>query len=184
MKRFWAVAIVSGTAALMAQSPPATMVEWRYVGAEPSSSKYSSLADVTPSNVDQLEVAWEWRPDERLNEEFETRPGPFQAMPLMIDNIVYLTTMYNRVVALDAETGRELWVFDPMAYRTGSLGAASSGYKHRGVAVWGVGENRRIFINARDTLFGLDAATGELIGSFGDGGRVLLSVDFPIPVTH
>ena len=39
-------------------------------------------------------------------------------MPLMIDNIVYLTTMYNRVVALDAETGRELWTFDPMAYRT------------------------------------------------------------------
>ena len=83
-----------------------------------------------------------------------------------------------------AETGRELWAFDPMVYRTGSLGAASSGFKHRGVAVWGVGENRRIFINARDTLFGLDAATGELIGSFGDGGRVLLTEDFPNPVTH
>lgn len=156
MKRFWAVALVSGTAALMAQSPPATMVEWRYVGAEPSSSKYSSLADVTPSNVDQLEVAWEWRPDERLNEEFETRPGPFQAMPLMIDNIVYLTTIYNRVVALDAETGRELWTFDPMAYRTGVPGRC----KLRIQAPWGgrVGRGRepahlyqcaRYFVRAR-----------------------------------
>ena len=47
---------------------------------------------------------------------FGTRPGNFQNTPLMIDDVLYVSTMYNRVVALDAETGKELWSFDPKSY--------------------------------------------------------------------
>ena len=182
--RFCAVAVVVGAVALGAQDRAGEMVEWRYVGAEQSHTKYSAVDDINLTNVDQLEIAWEWEPGELPLEEFGTRPGSFQAMPLMIDNVVYLSTMYTRVVALDADTGEELWAFDPEAYRTGPRGAGPGGFKHRGVAVWGSGDDMRIFLNSRDSLYALDAKTGELIRGFGDNGKVLLTDGFPNEVTR
>ena len=182
--RLCAVAVVVGAVALGAQDRAGEMVEWRYVGAEQSHTKYSAVDDINLTNVDQLEIAWEWEPGELPLEEFGTRPGSFQAMPLMIDNVVYLSTMYTRVVALDADTGEELWAFDPEAYRTGPRGAGPGGFKHRGVAVWGSGDDMRIFLNSRDSLYALDAKTGELIRGFGDNGKVLLTDGFPNEVTR
>ena len=184
MTRICGLAVVLGIAALGAQDRSSEMVEWRYVGAEQAHTKYSPLDDINVSNVDQLEVAWTWEPHELPNREFGTRPGSFEATPLMIDNVVYLSTMYTRVVALDAETGAELWAFDPEAYRTGPRGAGPGGFKHRGVAVWGSGDGMRIFINSRDSLYAVDAKTGQRIRSFGDDGRVLLTEGFPNEVTH
>ena len=183
-------AAVGATAA--AQDPSGSMVEWPYVGGDQGASKYSPLADIDVSNVERLEVAWTWEPNELPNQEFRTRPGSFEATPLMIDDVVYVSTMYTRVVALDAGTGEELWAFDPEAWRTGPEGGPPGGFKHRGVAVWpanadrtaGAGEEMRIFINSRDSLYAIDAADGALVSSFGDGGRVLLTGQFPNPVTH
>ena len=185
------VAAVAGATAA-AQDRSGDMVEWPYVGADQGASKYSPLADVDVSNVETLEVAWTWEPNELPNQEFRTRPGSFEVMPLMIDNIVYVSTMYTRVVALDADTGEQLWAFDPEAWRTGPEGGPPGGFKHRGVAVWpananraaGAGEEMRVFINSRDSLYALNAADGTPIDSFGDGGRVLLTGNFPNPVTH
>ena len=182
--RLCAIAVVVGTVTLGAQDRVGELVEWRYVGGEQSHTKYSVVDDIDLTNVDQLEIAWEWEPGELPLEEFGTRPGSFEATPLMIDNVVYLSTMYTRVVALDAETGEELWAFDPEAYRTGPRGAGPGGFKHRGVAVWGSGDDMRIFINSRDSLYALDAKTGELIRSFGDNGKVLLTEGFPNEVTR
>ena len=167
-----------------AQGASTEMVEWPYVGADQAASKYSPLADINTANVDQLEIAWTWEPNELPNQEFRTRPGSFEATPLMIDNVIYLSTMYTRVVALDAETGQELWAFDPEAYRTGPRGAGPGGFKHRGVAVWEDGDEMRIFINSRDSLYSVDAESGTLIESFGQDGRVILTEDFPNEVTR
>ena len=176
--------VVGMAATAGAQQRTGDVVEWPYVGAEQSASKYSPVADIDASNVEQLEIAWTWEPNELPNQEFRTRPGSFEAMPLMIDNVIYLSTMYSRVVALDAETGEQLWAFDPEAWRTGPDGGPPGGFKHRGVAVWGAGGDMRIFINSRDSLYALDAADGAPIPSFGDDGKVLLTEDFPNPVTH
>ena len=59
--------------------------------------------------MSKLELAWEWKPAEDNNPN-GTRPGNFQNTPLMIDNVLYVSTIYSRVVALDAETGKQLWV--------------------------------------------------------------------------
>ena len=182
--RLCAIVVVVGTVTLGAQDRAGEMVEWRYVGGEQSHTKYSAVDDINLTNVDQLEIAWEWEPGELPLEEFGTRPGSFEATPLMIDNVVYLSTMYTRVVALDADTGEELWAFDPEAYRTGPRGAGPGGFKHRGVAVWGSGDDMRIFLNSRDSLYALDAKTGELIRPFGDNGKVLLTEGFPNEVTR
>ena len=191
MKRTSAV-VITATAAVLglsglnvdAQDASGDLVEWPYVGSDQSHTKYSPLDDIDRSNVDQLVVAWTWDPNELPNQEYRTRPGSFEVTPLMIDNVVYLSTMYTRVVALDAETGEELWAFDPQAYRTGPDGGPPGGFKHRGVAVWGAGDAMRIFINSRDSLYALDATNGERIPSFGDDGRVLLTEGFPNEVTH
>ena len=183
MRTLCAIAVVIGTTALTAQEQPNEMVEWRYVGADQAASKYSPVADINITNVSQLEVAWTWNPDELPNQEFGTRPGSFEATALMIDNVIYVATMYTRVVALDAETGEELWAFDPEAYRTGPRGAGPGGFKHRGAAVWGTGDDMRVFINSRDRIYVVDAQTGEPIRSFGDDGHIVITEDFPNPVT-
>ena len=85
------------------------MIEWPYVGAQQAHSKYSAADDITAANVGELEIAWQWEPNERPLEEYGTRPGAFQATPIMVNNVLYLSTMYTRVAALDAETGSKLW---------------------------------------------------------------------------
>jgi len=176
---------IAAVASTLCVAPAAgQMVEWRQVGADQGASKYSSVGDIDRSNVSELEIAWAWEPNELPNREFNTRPGSFEATPLMIDGVLYLSTMYTRVVALDAATGEQLWAFDPEAYRTGPRGAGPGGYKHRGVAVWGEGDDMRVFINSRDKLFSLRASDGSQIRSFGDDGAALLTENFPNPVTN
>ena len=104
--------------------------DWPTYGHDPGGQRYSPLADITPDNVAQLEVAWTYHlrpqptpprssePTARAQRDAEglaarrTRRNRFaasQATPLMVDGRLYLTTPYARVVALDATTGRELW---------------------------------------------------------------------------
>jgi quinoprotein glucose dehydrogenase len=156
------------------------MIEWRYVGGDQSHAKYSSAADITPANVHQLERVWEWEHGEMPLEQYQTRPESFQATPLMIDNVLYLSTPYNRVVALDAETGAELWAFDPKMYVDGQFSVLN--FTHRGVAYWRDGQESRIFMNSRDRLFSVDAKTGKLVTAFGKEGFASLIEGLGVPI--
>ncbi len=93
----------------------------------------------------------------------------------MIGGVLYLSTPYNRVVALDAATGRELWSYDPKAYADGQP-PNGTGFVHRGVAAWRDARRGklRIFMNSRDRLIALDAETGKPAADFGDNGIVNL----------
>lgn len=153
------------------QERSSAAVEWPAVGGNQSNTRYSPLEDVTAGNVSQLEVAWTWRPEERPMPEFGTVPGNFTSTPLMIDNVVYVSTNYNRVAALDAETGAVKWIYDPHAYE-GGMPALAGGFRHRGVAGWRDGSNLRIFLASRHRLICLDAATGQPVPSFGNNGTV------------
>jgi len=152
----------------------AQIVEWPAYGGDLAATKYSALADVNRGNVAQLVKAWEWSTGETPNDNSRTRPGNFQATPLMLGDTLYLSTSYNRVVALDASTGRELWAYDPKAYLAGQP-PNGTGFVHRGVATWTDGHQRRVFINSRWNLIALDAATGKPIREFGDTGVVDLT---------
>ena len=171
MKRLCAIAIVAATAPLGAQEQTGRMAEWLYVGGQQSHTKYSTLADINRSNVSELDIVWQWDPDERPLPEYGARPGSFEATPLMIDKTLYFSTMYSRVVALDAETGAEKWIFD----KGGGRGATPGGFKHRGVAFRRDGDELHLFLNSRVRLYAIDAKTGQLIPSFGTGGSVLLT---------
>ena len=101
----------------------------------------------------------------------------------MVEDTLYFCTPFNRVVALDAETGQERWVFDPQLKLKVLHGAYP--LTCRGVSTWldqtlSEGEpcRRRIFTGTHDAdLFALDAETGELCTDFGQGGRVALHDD-------
>jgi quinoprotein glucose dehydrogenase len=165
------IALAAGLA--LAATPGKPPIEWPYYGGDQAGTKYSAAADINHENVSRLAVAWSWKPAEKTLPEFGTAPGSFENTPLMIDNVLYVSTPYNRVVALDADSGREIWAYDPHAYEQGQP-PNGTGFVHRGVAAWRDHGKLRIFINSRSRLFCIDAATGALVTSFGSSGSISL----------
>ena len=94
--------------------------DWPHYAGDAGAMGYSPLADINRDNVSELNVAWVWEtgeeplPGPRLPIPGESvRPGSFEVTPIVLNDTMYVSTPYNRVVALDAATGRELWTFDP-----------------------------------------------------------------------
>src|SRR5262245_3504225 len=183
-RRIWLFGlVVAGTlSVLRAQSP---QVEWTHYANDAGGSRYSPLTDVDAAKVPRLQVAWQWKHWETPLKEYGTTPGQFESTPLMIDGTLYVTTPYNSLAALDAETGKEKWRFDGHAYEMGQL-LSGSGWKLRGTAVWRDRGQTRIFLNSRHRLVQLDAATGKPVASFGNNGAVSLTDGLPRigDVTH
>ena len=140
------------------------------------SQRFSTLAAITPSNVSRLEVAWTAHTGEFAGGRGPNagRPVPgFQTRPVLAGGRLIVTTTTSRVIALDPETGAELWRFDPFAKRPRTCEAP-----HRGVAVWpaaGVPPDAAFTIisgTCDGRLVALDARTGQPLPTFGDGGEV------------
>ena len=131
--------------------------------------RYSSLDQINRQNVTRLKPCWTYH-----TRELEGRPGKtIECTPIVIDGVMYITTAYLRVVALDASTGKELWQFDPLKDYPFPYRPASGGV-NRGCAYWSDGKpggERRIIHGVGDgRLFSIDAKTGKLDPTFGDGG--------------
>src|SRR5437867_387760 len=175
---FLAIVLTASLALLAAQEPGSRQVEWLYYGGDPANTKYSPLADITLQNVQRLQIAWQWKHWETPLGQYGTTPGFFESTPLMIDGVLYVTTPYNSIAAVDAETGKELWRFDGEAYKLGQV-LSGSGWQLRGTAFWRDGGRLFIFLNSRHRLFALDARTGEPVHSFGDNGVASLTDGLP-----
>ncbi len=155
--------------------------DWPHYAGDAGATGYSPLHDIDRDNVSSLELAWTWDtgeeplPGPRLPVPGESvRPGSFEVTPLVLNDTMYLSTPYNRVVALDPSTGREIWVYDPETTDWGQP-PNGTGFVHRGVAIWSGAQERRVFLNSRWRLIALDAATGEPIEDFGEGGEIDLT---------
>jgi quinoprotein glucose dehydrogenase len=172
-----AVLFIATALALSPQSRP-PQVEWLYYGGDPGNSRNSPLTDINPGNLQRLQVVWQWKHWETRLAEYGTAPGFFENTPLMIDGVLYVTTPYNSIAAIDAETGKELWRFDGEGYKLGQV-LSGSGWKLRGTAFWRDGGKLRMLLNSRNRLFSLDAQTGKPIASFGDNGAVSLTEGLP-----
>jgi len=153
--------------------------EWRDYGGDKGGMRYSPLTQIHLDNVSDLEVAWTYRHGDFSDGSGDYNRTSFQATPLAVRDSLYFCTAFNRVIALDAETGEERWAFDPGL--RAKRGEGPYPLTCRGVAYWesagdaeGICE-RRIYTGTRDSeLIALDAATGEPCGDFGEGGRVAL----------
>jgi quinoprotein glucose dehydrogenase len=176
MKKLCVILAIS-TIGLAAQTPSSAPVEWRYWGGDAAQSKYSTAGDITPDNVQGLQLAWKWETVDKAIPEHDVRPGNFETTPLMIDNMLYVTTSFHRIAALDPETGRQLWVFDPRTYEEGPP-LSNTGYNSRGLAFWrGDDGQTRLLIGGRQRLFSVDAKTGQPDASFGTRGAASVTAN-------
>ena len=134
------VLLIAGALAVSPQggAQRGPQVEWLYYGGDPGNSKYSPLTDINAGNVQRLQIAWQWKHWETPLPQYGTTPGFFESTPLMIDGVLYVTTPYNSIAALDAETGKELWRFDGEAYKLGQIlvGQRLEAARHGLLARW------------------------------------------------
>lgn len=158
--------------------------EWPCYAADNAASKYSPLDAIHAGNAGRLRVVWEWEsPDAAiLDAQPQLGPGEFQATPIMIGGVLYTSTAMSQVAAIDAASGRTLWVYDPGTWRRGPT--TIKGFQHRGVAWWSDGETSRIYIGTGDArLIALDARSGRPVPGFGRNGEIdLRSVGLNRPV--
>ena len=190
MQRFKRFSTLLGCLMLLAsvalpagRKDPVKKGEWRFYGGDQGSTKYSPLDQINRNNAKNLKVAWTWdSPDLKVMEQNQKLYTlGYEATPLMINGVLYVSTSLSQVAAINAATGQTIWVHDPKSYETGH--PTNLGFLHRGVAYWTDGKAERLFIGTSDAyLIAIDAKTGKAISDFGEGGRVNLTKAIPLAI--
>ena len=142
--------------------------DWRSYGGDPGGARYSTLAEIDRGNVARLRRAWTYH---TADLEGGSSPTAFESTPLAVDGVLYVSTPSGRVIALEGDTGREVWTFRPSPRE----GRREMRGAHRGVSLWESADaaDRRILTATPDgRLFALDARTGRPRLEFGTGGVV------------
>lgn len=135
----------------------AAQSDWPMIGGTPGNSHYSSLHQISRSNVAKLGIAWTFDTDES---------GGLETTPIIIDGTLYALTPSQKVIALNAATGKLIWKFDSSIKGTAP---------DRGLTYWAGGKDqkeKRLFAGIMNFIYALDPATGKVIPSFGRDGRI------------
>jgi quinoprotein glucose dehydrogenase len=143
-------------------------------------TKYSPLNQINTSNVASLQMAWEYHTGELPPKDAKGKFIAFEDQPSLIDGNLVVCTTSRRLIALDPQTGKQRWVFDPKERTVGMQ-------KCRGISHWvdskaaeGAACKSRIFLGTTDySLVAIDARTGQRCESFGDHGRVQMKPSKP-----
>src|SRR5215475_9484141 len=149
-----ALAAISASVLTAQQKGKPKFNTWRaYLGGA-DSSQYSSLDQINKKNVAQLQVAWTYSPGDQRTYRF---------YPIVVDGVMYALGKANLIVALDAATGKEIWIHE----NQGAVG-------DRGMNYWESADrkDRRLLYVNGGFLTAIDAATGKTIETFGDKGKV------------
>jgi len=160
LRIFLALALALSTTACTTHPRPATVdagrllhadsdtANWLTHGRTYSEQRFSPLREIDDKNVPRLGLAWFYNLDTHRGQE---------STPLVIDGVMYFTTAWSKVVALNAASGAPLWTFDPKVNPEWAVNACCD-VVNRGVAAW----NGKLFLGALDgRLIALDAATGK-----------------------
>ena len=131
---------------------------WSYTGGTEKQIKYSELDQINKNNVEDLEVAWIYNSGDTA--------GNFQGNPLIIDGIMYITTPKQRLIALNAETGNQIWSFNPERKNE------KFGGVNRGIAIHRSADKSIVFYASGTYLNAINAKTGMALTDFGDNGRI------------
>ena len=158
------------SALLVAQQPitdsSSQQRDWPAYGGGPEDSRYSPLSQINRGNVQNLQVAWTYDSGET---------GGLQTSPIIVDGVLYGITPTEKIFALDAATGKELWKFG-----SGTPG----GQPNRGLSYWADGDDKRVLVGIEYYEYALDARTGRPIPQFGDNGRIDLRKDLGRDFQH
>ncbi|MBI1388234.1 MAG: PQQ-binding-like beta-propeller repeat protein [bacterium] len=161
--RFAVAAALFATPALALRAQPAvTDAGWPCYARTPEGTRYSPLDRIDAHNASRLTRAW----TVHTGEIADMGRHYWECTPLMVNDTLYVMTLYNRVLALDPVTGDRKWEYDPGFDRNQAQAI-------RGISYWEDGGEKRIILPRRDAkMVSLDADTGEIDESFGDGGVV------------
>ncbi len=140
-------------------------VDWATYRGDQEGTGYSSLSQITVENVQLLEEVWTYDTRDLL------RPG-MSSNPIIIEGVMYFADSELNLVALDAATGEELWLFDLSEHH--SRGDYLDSGIMRGSVYWEDenGNNSRLFHLTKDLVWAINPDDGTLIESFGDGGYI------------
>lgn len=141
---------------------------WPHWGGSSENLHYSSNRSLTPANVKQLKLAWTY-------DAGDAYPGSdLQANPIVVNGVMYTSTVTLKVVAVELSTGKELWRYD-------GLNGQRATHRNRGLTYWTDGKEARLFIGLGFDLHAIDAKTGKAVPSFGKGGKVDMRDAFDRP---
>lgn len=140
-----------------------TYKTWEVYRGDDGTNAYSGLDQIKKENVKQLKVAWTYKTGD-IADYFSV-----ECNPIIINDILYGISPRLKTFAINAKTGREIWVFDPFK-KDGKGGGLN-----RGINYWTDGNEKRIFVFAESKLMAIDAKTGNQIVSFGENGYVDLN---------
>ena len=167
-----ATAIASTTSPIVADG------DWNYYGRTADGARFSPLNQITPENVNKLQVAWQFRTGE-LPSKAETEKGrefSFEDTPTKIGDNLYVCTPHHKIISVNATTGKQNWAFDPQTDTRANIFITC-----RGVAYYEAPTKqetclRRIISpTGQASMVALDADTGKLCDDFGDHGTVSLT---------
>lgn len=149
--------------------------DWQYYGRTADGNRYSPLAQITPENVKQLQVAWQFNSGD-LPQSGENAHGHefnFEATPIKIADTTYFCTPHRDIVALDAVTGKQRWRFHLQNDTKPNIYLACRGVAYFQTSDANAPCGQRIISTTADArLFALDARTGAICSSFGTNGYV------------
>jgi quinoprotein glucose dehydrogenase len=140
--------------------------DWPAYGGNKAGNRFSSLQQINRDNVEKLKLAWTYDTGDNND---STRDGTdMQCQPIVVNGVLYAVTPRMKLFALDAASGKQIWIFDPF-----SDGATrKSIHAVRGIVYWEDGDDKRILYSVGTSIYAVNAITGEKIESFGHGGRV------------
>ena len=178
------IACAAGTQISAPQPAESPIADWPYYGGDAGGNRFSPLTEINKTTVAALKVAWQYHTGDVSDGSGGRRKSAFETTPIVAYGTMYFSTPFNRVVALDPETGTEKWSFDP---KIDLRAPYSEGLINRGVTLWtdsssseGGACRRRIFLATIDArLFALDAATGWPCADFGASGQIDLTRGIP-----
>jgi quinoprotein glucose dehydrogenase len=153
--------------------------EWLTYGHDLGGTRFSPLVRINPKNVGRLRQVWIFHTgDIAESRDGNVRSG-FETTPLLVDGQLFITTGFNRIIALDPVTGGQIWAFDPKISRSANYG---DGFINRGLAFWRDAQAddhtcaHRLYEATLDArLLALDARTGAPCADFGANGEVDLT---------
>ncbi len=144
---------------------PETFLNWQRSLGDAGSRRYSGLTQINRDNVKQLQVAWTYHSADGT--------GNIQCNPIVVDGVMYAPTVGRFIVAVNAETGLEIWRFKPELPKRLGLEDAPA---RRGLVYW-PGENgheARIFFACGKWVYAVTPKEGKPVAEFGENGRVPL----------
>jgi len=157
-----ALVCAARTPARLVPPPDHETIDWPVYRGDPKGNQYVAMAQIHAANVHKLQPAWEYHTRDA------NQRSTMHANPIVVNGVMYITTPALKAVALDAVTGREIWVFDPAKYNNGEIVRL----RNRGVTYWKGTAGERIFHFVRDRVYAVDAKSGTLITAFGKGGFI------------